>query len=89
MMKISISEDILFQLLDTNSVVLDLKSESYFGLDEMGTKMWQLLTEFGNIDAVVKQLGKEYQVDKVSLRQDIDNLVKQLANNSLLTIIDE
>jgi len=88
-MKISISEDILFQLLDTNSVVLDLKSESYFGLDEMGTKMWQLLTEFGNIDAVVKQLGKEYQVDKVSLRQDIDNLVKQLANNSLLTIIDE
>ena len=46
--KITISPEVMSQEVSGETVLLDLQSESYFGLDEVGTRIWQLLQEKEN-----------------------------------------
>ena len=39
--KIQISPDVLSQEVNGETVLLDLEGESYFGLNEVGTRVWQ------------------------------------------------
>jgi len=41
--RVSVPEQVLVRVLDGQSVVLSLETEKYFGLDEVGTRMWTLL----------------------------------------------
>ncbi len=43
--RVSIPSDTLINVLGSESVILSLKSERYFGLDEMGTRMWSCLDD--------------------------------------------
>ena len=54
-MRIEISEDVLFQEVGGETVLLDLASEQYFGLDAVGTRIWQLLGEGADREEPVSQ----------------------------------
>ncbi len=47
---------VLVRYLDKESVLLNLETEQYFGLDETGTRMWQLLTASPCIDSAFQEL---------------------------------
>jgi hypothetical protein len=84
--RISVPEDVLFRDLDGEAVVLNLTSGKYYGLDETGTRMWTLLAQHGRIDAAFKDLLDEYEVTEEQLRQDLLNLVDELAVHGLLEL---
>lgn len=42
---VSCSPDVLFRELDSEGVLLDLETERYYTLDDIGARMWQLLHE--------------------------------------------
>ena len=84
--QVALSSGVLFQELDGEGLFLHLESENYYGLDEVGMRMWQLMEQHGDLASVVAQLLKEYDVDGETLRQDLANLVTELAENDLLTI---
>lgn len=83
---VAISPDVLFQELKDEAVLLNLDTERYYSLDDVGTRMWQLLAEHSNVAAVVGQLLGEYDVDEATLRQDLANLIAQLAEEELITM---
>ena len=78
---------VLVRLLDAESVLLNLETERYFGLDETGTRMWQLVTNSSNLDAAYQQLLAEYDVQPELLREDLTELVGRLVENGLLQIL--
>jgi hypothetical protein len=82
--KLSAAPDVLFQELGTESVFLDLKSGRYFGLDEVGTRMWQLLTTAESVQASYVKLLAEYDVDAERLRKDLEDLVGKLLELGLV-----
>ncbi|MSP13538.1 MAG: PqqD family protein [Chloroflexi bacterium] len=84
--RVIVAPDVLFQKLDQESVLLDLKREIYYGLDDVGTSMWQLLVDLGEIPAVLQQLRIEYEVDEETLRADLAGLISQLAEEGLLAV---
>ena len=84
--QVSAPDDVLLQELDGEAVILNLDSESYFGLDEVGTRMWTLLTESASIQAAYDILVKEYQVEPVQLKADMKDLIRQLEENGLVTV---
>ena len=47
--QITVSPEVLFQEVGGEAVLLDLASESYFGLDDVGMRIWQLLQEQGSL----------------------------------------
>lgn len=78
------AEGVLFQRLDRESVLLNMKTELYFGLDPVGTRIWQLLTETHSVEATVKTMQTEYKVDETQLRKDVLALADRLAAKGLL-----
>lgn len=84
--RVAIAPDVLYQVLEGESVLLNLKTEHYYSLDEIGTRMWQLLDEHGDPTTVVEQLLAEYDADEATLRQDLADLIGKLSQAGLVTI---
>jgi hypothetical protein len=85
-MSISISKDVLTQELQDETVLLDLDSENYFGLDSVGTRIWQLLNEGQDEVAIVNTLVDEYEVEREVLEKDISGLLNRLNEAGLIKI---
>ena len=84
--KISVSEEVMFRELSGEAVLLNQESGKYYGLDEVGTRMWSLLAEHGQVDPAYRVLLDEYDVTGEQLREDFLNLVDELASYGLLTV---
>ena len=84
--KASVPAHVLVRFLDKESVLLNLETERYFGLDETGTRMWQLVTSSENVDAAYAQLLNEYDVEAELLRNNLRELLEKLTSNGLLVL---
>ena len=85
--KVTISSEVLAQEVDEETVLLDMKSESYFGLDEVGTRIWQLLKDTGNLQTVYDTMCEEYDVDEKQLKKDLLDHVTQLVEAGLISLV--
>ena len=83
---IKILPDVLSQEVSGETVLLDLNSENYFGLNEVGTRIWQLLQEHGDLQKVYDTMLDEYDVDKTQLGKDMEELVAKLVDAGLIEI---
>ena len=77
---------VLVRFLDKESVLLNLETERYFGLDETGTRMWQVVTAAPSIDAAYQELQNEFDVESELLRLHFTELLGRLVDNGLLQI---
>ena len=87
--RIAISPDVLFQEVGGETVLLDLESEHYFGLDAVGTRIWGLLGEGVSVAAMVDTLLQEYEVERATLEADVAELLSRLAEAGLIRFADE
>lgn len=85
--KVIAPSHVLVRFMDNESVLLNMETERYFGLDETGTRMWQLSTGESSIELAYQQLLSEYDIDADTLRQNLGELLEKLTENGLLTII--
>ena len=85
-MRVSVPTDVLVRELDCESVLLNLESESYFGLDEVGTRMWSALKTTGSIEAAYEAVLAEYDVDPERLRHDLMELIGKLVEHGLVEV---
>ena len=86
--KIIISEEALSQEVNGETVILDLNSESYFGLDSVGTRIWALLKEDKSVGQVLDALLEEYEVDRGTLEADLEELLDNLLAAGLIQAPD-
>jgi hypothetical protein len=78
-----LSKDALFRELDGEAVILDLDSGTYFGLNAVGTRMWQLIAQHERLQAVLDDLCLEYDATRETLESDLLELVARLADARL------
>lgn len=76
--------NVLFRELEGECVILNLDTESYFGLDDVGTRMWLALTRNESISAALDALQEEFDVDPARLRGDLEELLVDLLDQGLL-----
>ena len=69
---------------DGELIIVDLERGDYFGLDEVGSRMWQGLASGRSPAEVVDGLLAEYDVEKSRLSVDVLHLVKDLLARGLL-----
>jgi hypothetical protein len=78
---------VLIRHLDGESVLLNLESERYFGLDATGTRMWELVTSQPCIAVALGKLQEEYEVEPEVLRNHLIQLLSGLVENGLLQVL--
>jgi hypothetical protein len=85
MTRLRIHPSALTRELEAESVILHLDSGAYYGLNQVGTRVWQLLSEHGDVDLVKAAILSEYDVDPAQLTSDLHDLVAALLDKHLLT----
>lgn len=88
-MKVSIPDDVVFRDLAGEAVILNLASGTYFGLNEVGTRIWNLLAEHESTEQTLAALLEEYEVEEAPLRQDIEALLRTLVEKGLIVVDPE
>lgn len=86
--RVTVPAHVVMQDVEGECVLLNLDSECYFGLDEVGTRMWAVLTAAASIQEAYEALLAEYDVAPEVLREDMEELIGQLVENSLLELAD-
>jgi len=71
--------------LSGETVLLNLESGVYYGLDGVGTRVWQLLTQGRTIASVCETMIEEYEVAPDVLRDDVSRLVGELRERGIVT----
>ena len=84
--RVSVPEGVLMRDLDGESVVLNVQTEKYYGLDEVGTRMWAVLTGSDSIQAAFERLLGEYDVEPTQLHADLERLIGELVEHGLLLV---
>lgn len=77
--------DVLAQEVNGEMVLLDMEAECYFGLNEVATRIWQLLQDGKDLSAILAILETEYEVERTRLESDVNELVGQLIEARLVT----
>jgi hypothetical protein len=80
------ADDVLFQEVGGEAVLLKLASENYFGLDAVGTRIWILLNEDAGLKRAFDILVDEYEVEPEALERDLLALVERMAGAGLVEV---
>ena len=76
---------VLSRELSGETVLLNLESGVYYGLDPVGTRIWQLLMEGRTIADICSTMIDEYDVAPDVLRGDVVRLVGELRERGIVT----
>jgi hypothetical protein len=85
--RVKLPDDVLISGLQAESVLLNLDSERYYGLNDVGTQMLRLLTASDSIGAAYNILLDEYNVEAEVLRRDLISTIEELTKYGLVEIV--
>ena len=68
----------------TRTVLLDPRRGRFYGLDEVGGRVWALVTDRLSVPEIVERLSDEYDVERDRLDSDVRSLMADLQSRSLL-----
>src|SRR5262249_3131957 len=75
---VTIDPDVTFRELGGEIVILNLGTGVYFGLDEVGARIWRLIEDHGSLEAVLAVLRSEYEACPAVLEHHLLELVVHL-----------
>ena len=85
---VAVAKDKLSADLVDEAVILDLKSGVYYGLDEVGARIWALIQEPRVVNEVRDVLLQEYEVDADRCEPDLVAFLRELADQGLVEVRD-
>ncbi len=86
-MKIARSDGVLSRVLDGEAVLLDTDGGAYFGLNAVGTRVWELIGKAGTTDAaLLDALLAEFDVARDVLAKDLADLLAGLQKRGLIKV---
>lgn len=82
--RLKIPDQVVTRQVGDETVILNLESGTYFGLDQVGSRFLELLQEEGSLAVVVAKMLEEYEVSETELQTDILKLAQEMLANELL-----
>lgn len=80
------SDEVLFQQMNDEAVLLNMTSEHYFGLNSIGMRIWELISQDDSVNNVFTALLKEYNVEEEMLKADLTDILCALEDDQLVTL---
>ncbi|MBI4219104.1 MAG: PqqD family protein [Chloroflexi bacterium] len=81
-----LADGVLYQQLDGEAVLLNTRSGQYFGLNEVGARIWDGVTAGKSMAEVLEQIRTEYDVPAERLFADILKFLESLEQSRLIRI---
>jgi hypothetical protein len=85
MAALHIRNDVVYREVDGAIVALSLDSGEYAGLDEIGSDIWRLIAEHGDLDKVRAGLLAIYDLDAETCERELQSFVRMLQSRGLIS----
>ena len=82
---VAVSEDAVFRELDGESVVLNLETGMYYGLDAVGTTVWRAIEPKGTLRQALDRVLAEFEAEQAAAETDLLELAARLIDKGLWT----
>jgi hypothetical protein len=76
----------LFNEIDGEVVMLSIENSEYYGMDKVGSRIWQLLENPMRFNELVIKLMDEYEVTEDQCRHETLEFVKKIMEKRLLNL---
>jgi len=83
---VSQNPEVVSREVEGEFVLLDLESATYFGLNQVGSRVWTLVSELGSLRKVCEAMEREYAVPREQLERDVLSLARELRDKGLLVV---
>ena len=85
-MKIRKNDGLLVSAIAEEMVIMSTDNEQYYTLDEVGSRIWQLLDEEVSVDGLCSRLLSEYDVDDEVCRAEVTEFLNKMSGMDLITL---
>ena len=83
---LAVPQDVIARELGTETVILDLASGTYYGLDPVGARIWQLMAKGQTLVQVCDVMLGEYNVTREDIERDVLALAQTLLDKQLVSV---
>jgi hypothetical protein len=81
--------DMLFSKMDEEVVMLSIQNSEYYGLNEIGSTIWEMIEKPVQVETLMLQLMEEYEVERRQAESDILALLNALYNKKIVHLVYE
>lgn len=85
-LRLVVPDRVVTRQVEATTVLLDTETGRSFTLDDVGTRVWALLTSSPSAQTAYAALLAEYEVDPEELRRDLESLIENLGARGLVEI---
>jgi hypothetical protein len=82
--KLRAAPDVLSRTLDGEAVLLDLQSGTYFGLNEVGTHIWERVVAGATVAELRAHVLAAFDADAATVERDLEELLAELTRRKLV-----
>lgn len=80
------SNDQIAATVDREIVILSVERGSYYGLDDIGSEIWQKMESPVRVEALCEALAAKYDADRGTIEHDVLALLDKLAAEGLVSV---
>jgi Coenzyme PQQ synthesis protein D (PqqD) len=81
------SDDQIAATVDREIVILSVERGSYYGLDDVGSEIWQQMASPVRVDTLCEALAAKYDADRATIERDVLALLDKLTAEGLISVI--
>lgn len=81
-----VPHQVVFRTLASETVLLNIQTGYYFGLDEIGGRFFEVLREAGSVGAAVESLIREFDAPAEQIQQDMLGYCRELLGHGLIEL---
>lgn len=78
------SSNVVSAGLDQESVMMSIERGNYYGLDPVGTDIWDLLQEPRSFQDICEYLVNRYSVDNERCKKEVEEFLEQMLDEELV-----
>lgn len=83
------SDDLLVSNVDSETILLSLEQNNFYGMNEVGTRIWDLLESPQSVSALCERLDDEFNVSVDKCQEEVIKFIKSLTADKLVIMEDD
>ena len=88
MSRYMLSTNLLSSQLNDNTAILNVQAGTYYGLNEVGTCVWELLTQApASLEHIREHVMAQFDVDEPTCTNDLNRLLNELVREKLVNVV--
>ena len=81
------TEDLVASDLEGETVMMSVRSGMYYGLDNIGSRVWQLIEQPRSVAELTDILLQEYAVERAQCERDVIALLNEMHGEGIVDVV--